>query len=246
MRNLKLTIEYNGSQFFGWQKQNGKRTVQGELESAIFALTKEKVIVEGSGRTDRGVHALGQVASLKINNKMPIKNFKTALNNLLPHDIRIKKVKKCEDDFHARFSAKKKTYCYVVQIGGEESAIKHALMGFYSYDVDFEKMRELSKLFIGKHNFKGFCSSDTNVTNFEREIFDFKVSKHGKVCKFEVTGNGFLYNMVRILVGTLLDCGRGKISEEDIRTALKTGDRSLSGKTMDPNGLYLKKVEYAK
>lgn len=246
MRNLKLTIEYNGSQFFGWQKQNGKRTVQGELETAIFSLTGEKVVVEGSGRTDRGVHALGQVATLKLENKMPVKNFKFALNNLLPDDVHIKKVEVCDDDFHARFSAKRKTYCYVVQVGGERSAIKHALMGFYPYEVDIEKIQNAIKLLIGKHNFKGFCSADTTVTNFEREIFDFRFSKKGRMCKFEVNGNGFLYNMVRILVGTLLDCGRGKITEKDIKTALETGDRSFAGKTMEPNGLYLKKVEYAK
>ncbi len=244
MRNLKLKIEYNGSDFFGWQKQENLRTVQGELEQAFLTLTNEKVSVEGSGRTDKGVHALGQVASVKIENKIPLKNLKRALNNLLPSDIRIAKVEAVEDDFHARFSAKRKTYRYVAKVGQSMGAIEHNTVGHYPYAVDFEKMKQASLLLIGKHNFKGFCSADTQVQNFEREIFDFTLSKRGNKIVFEVTGNGFLYNMVRILVGTILDLGRGKLTEEDIKKALKTGERKYAGITMPPQGLYLKKVEY--
>lgn len=244
MRNLKFVIEYNGGDFFGWQKQKGKRTVQGELERAFFELTKKKVSFEGSGRTDRGVHALGQVASVKTESNIPLKNIKTALNNLLPSDIRIVKAQLAKDDFHARFSAKKKTYVYVAKVGGERSAIDFKTVGYFPYEVDFAKMKNAAAQLVGKHNFKAFSSADTSVQNFEREIYDVKLSKRGKVFKFEITGNGFLYNMVRIIVGTLLDIGRGKLDENCIKNAFKNMDRNSLGKTMEPNGLYLKSVEY--
>ena len=244
MRNLKLTIEYNGANFSGWQKQNCKRTVQQTLEDAFLSLTGESVTVEGSGRTDKGVHALGQVASVQTENQMPLKNFKIALNDLLPADVTIKKVEKAEENFHARFSAKKKAYKYLVQIGGDRDAIKHDLVSFYPYQVELKRMQDTSKLLLGKHNFKGFCSAHTNVKNFEREIFDLKISKRGKIITFLVIGNGFLYNMVRIIVGTLLDVGRGKLSAENVKKALETGNRQYAGKTMSANGLYLQKVEY--
>lgn len=244
MKNLKFEIEYNGADFFGWQKQEGKRTVQGELERCFFELCKENVTFEGSGRTDRGVHALGQVASVKCENAIPLKNIKFALNNLLPDDIRIKKVEKVDDDFHARFSAKKKTYLYVVQVGGQRSAVLSKTIGFYPYEVDFEKMKNAAVQLVGKHNFKAFSSADTSVQNFEREVYMTKLSKRGRTIKFEITGNGFLYNMVRIIVGTLLDIGRGKLDEDCIKKAFKNLDRGTLGKTIEPNGLYLKSVKY--
>lgn len=237
-------IEYNGGDFFGWQKQNGKRTVQGELERCFFELSKEHVTFEGSGRTDRGVHALGQVASVKCECAIPLKNLKFALNNLLPNDIRIVKIEKAAEDFHARFSAKKKTYVYAVQAGGQRSAIDFKTMGFFPYEVDFEKMKRASAKLVGKHNFKAFSSADTSVQNFEREVYETKLSKRGKIIKFEITGNGFLYNMVRIIVGTLLDIGRGKLDEDCIEKAFKNQDRNSLGKTIEPNGLYLKSVKY--
>ncbi len=246
MKNVKLTIEYNGSRFSGWQKQENKRTVQGVIENAFSILTGQNLSVEASGRTDKGVHALAQVASVKFDCKIPLKKMKYALNNLLPNDVRVKKVEFTAEDFHARFSAKRKTYQYVVKVGGEPSAIDCDLVGFYQYIVDENKMSDCIKLLIGKHNFKGFCSANTQVTNFEREIFDITYQKKGKLFKFDVCGNGFLYNMVRIIVGTILDVGSGKITLENVKKALEFGDRSLAGKTMEPNGLYLKKVEYEK
>lgn len=244
MRSIKITVEYNGSLFSGWQKQKGKRTVQQELENAFFVLTNEKVSVEGSGRTDKGVHALGQVATVQLENKMPLANMKYALNNLLPGDIVVKKVENAPADFHARFSAKEKTYRYVVLVGGEKSAIENALVGYYPYEVNLEKMKSVSQFLVGKHNFKGFCSANTQVSNFEREIYAIDISKKGRRIVFEVTGNGFLYNMVRIIVGTLLEVGAERIDEERVKKALQTGERKYAGKTMQPNGLYLKKVLY--
>ncbi len=245
MRNLKFTIEYNGAGFFGWQKQAGKRTVQGVLEETFKKLTNEEVVFEGSGRTDRGVHALGQVASVKTDSVIPLKNIRPALNNLLPDDIQIKKVEAISEDFHARFSAKRKTYRYVVQVGGAKSAVKHDILAHFPYNVvDFENMKKAGQMLVGKHNFHAFCSSNTQVTNFEREIYSLKISKKGRIFTFEVCGNGFLYNMVRIIVGTLLDIGRGKIKIENISKAFETGNRKYAGQTMSPCGLYLKEVKY--
>lgn len=246
MKNVKLTIEYNGSRFSGWQKQNGARTIQEEIENAFLTLTGERVEVVGSGRTDKGVHAIAQVASVLFNCKIPLKNLKYALNNLLPMDIRIKKAEFEKDDFHARFSAKKKTYRYIVQIGGEQSAIHCDLVGFYPYQVDEKKIKRCINVLIGKHNFKGFCSSGTQATNFDREIYSIDYVKAGRIWKFDVCGNGFLYNMVRILVGTILDAGSEKISLEGVCMALEQGKREFAGRTMEACGLYLKKVEYEK
>ncbi len=249
MRNLKLTIEYNGANFSGWQKQNGKRTVQGELETAFAKLcpNENEIVVEGSGRTDSGVHALGQVASVKIENPIPTSKCKEVLNSLLPKDIRIKKVENAKDDFHARFSAKKKTYRYLVKLGEDVSAFEGDFVAVYSYkDVDIETMKSASKVLIGKHDFQAFCSADTSVTNFEREIYDIKIEQNKKMVVFEITGNGFLYNMVRIVAGTLLDFGRKRLSANDMTKIIESKDRRLAGQTMPACGLYLKKVEYEK
>ena len=197
MRNLKLTIEYNGANFSGWQKQNGKRTVQGELETAFTKLcpNENDIVVEGSGRTDSGVHALGQVASVKIENPIPTSRCKEVLNSLLPKDIRIKKVENAKDDFHARFSAKKKTYRYLVKLGEDVSAFEGDFIAVYPYkDVDIETMKSASKVLIGKHDFQAFCSADTSVSNFEREIFDIKIEQNKKMPIF------FLPPLFRVLV----------------------------------------------
>lgn len=248
MKNLKLTIEYNGANFCGWQKQKNKRTVQGELEKAFAKLCRKKegeICVEGSGRTDSGVHALGQVANVMIDSAIPIKKCKTVLNNLLPKDIRIRKVELAKSDFHARFSAKRKTYKYLVQLGGEISALKSGFVALYPYsDVSVETMQNVSKVLLGKHDFQSFCSADTTVTNFEREIYKIDISKSGKIVKFEITGNGFLYNMVRILVGTLLEFGRKNLSSAELEKVLNSKNRTLAGMTMPACGLYLKCVEY--
>ena len=242
-RNILILVEYNGANFFGWQKQKSKRTVQGVIEEKISLLTGEEVSLEGSGRTDKGVHALGQVATFLTHSPIPLQNLKVALNKLLPQDIVVKKVGLAPIDFHPRFSAKRKTYVYVVDTRKTRRAIDYDRVTYYPYKINFERMQSAGNIFIGRHNFKAFCASNATVKTFEREIFDLKIRKSASRIVFEITGDGFLYNMVRIIVGTLLQID--KIGEENIDMALKTGDRSLVGKTMPPNGLYLKNVEYA-
>lgn len=241
-RKILMVIEYNGAEFYGWQKQKGKRTIQGEIEEKIWQLLGEKCIVEGSGRTDKGVHALNQVATVEIESRIPLQNFKVALNKLLSDDVVIKKVKIVPASFHPRFQAKRKTYLYRVDLSKTRKALNHQLVTHYPFEINFERMKKASALLLGRHNFKGFCSSHTNVTNFEREIYAIEIKKAGNSLTFEITGNGFLYNMVRIIVGTLLEIQ--KVTEEGIVKALESGERKYLGKTMPPNGLYLKKVEY--
>ena len=222
MRRVLIKIEYDGREFYGFQKQAGKRTIQEELENALFKLTGEKIEVFASGRTDRGVHALDQAVHFDLNQTIPAKNIIVALNNLLPNDISVNSARYVKDDFNSRFDIKSKTYVYKIYNSNKKSAILADRSVFINYNLDIEKMIEASKLLIGKHNFKGFCASDTKVTNFEREIFDISIKKRGKYLTFEVTGSGFLYNMVRIIVGTLIDVGRGNLSNNDIEKALKT------------------------
>ena len=242
-----MTIEYNGANFSGWQKQNGKRTVQGELETAFTKLcpNENDIVVEGSGRTDSGVHALGQVASVKIENPIPTSRCKEVLNSLLPKDIRIKKVENAKDDFHARFSAKKKTYRYLVKLGEDVSAFEGDFIAVYPYkDVDIETMKSASKVLIGKHDFQAFCSADTSVSNFEREIFDIKIEQNKKMVVFEITGNGFLYNMVRIIAGVLVRVGRGFYEPEKVKELLEGGERTREAVTAPPQGLCLMEISY--
>lgn len=244
VHRVLLKIQYDGREFYGWQKQEGKRTIQAEIELALEKLTGEPVEVFGSGRTDRGVHALDQSAHFDLKINIPVKKLPEALNNLLPNDISIKSAKIVNKNFHARFDIKSKTYLYQVYNAKQKSAILANQSAFVNYELDIEKMRETAKLLIGKHDFKGFCCANTTVKDFVREIFDIDIKKRGKFLTFSVKGDGFLYNMVRIVVGTLIDVGRGLISEKEVLKALETGNRSYAGKTMPPEGLFLAKTEY--
>lgn len=244
MHRVLIKIEYDGREFYGWQKQPDKRTVQGEIENAIEKLTGVQTELFGSGRTDRGVHALDQAAHFDMEQNIPVKNLVQALNNLLPNDISITKAKIVKDNFHARYDIKKKTYLYQVYSSKTKSAILSNQSAYVSYELDVARMVEASKLLLGKHDFRGFCCADTHVKDFVREIYDIKISKKGKFIQFKVTGSGFLYNMVRIIVGTLVEIGRGKLTNEDIKKALETGNRSFSGMTMPPEGLFLARTYF--
>lgn len=245
MKRYFLKIEYNGKDFSGFQSQTGQRTVQGEFENALEKLFDEKISITASGRTDAGVHALDQAIHFDLKNNIPADKLKLALNDILPDDIAVKKVKIVKDNFNARFDIKKKTYLYVLRCGNEKDAISHAEIVSVKYDIDIKKLNEIKDVFVGKHNFKGFCSAKTQVKDFEREIYDIKIVKSKNVVKFYITGNGFLYNMIRILVGTMVDYAIGKLTKEKILLALKNGERKNAGKTMPPQGLYLYKTFFS-
>lgn len=242
MKRMLIKIAYDGTNFHGWQKQEGLRTVQGEIEKAIWDAFKMQAEVFASGRTDAGVHAFGQMAHFDVEDSCPTRKIKTVLNRILPPDIQILSAKKVTPDFHARFDAKAKTYLYKI-CKGEKNCFLANRVAFVK-ELDEKKLEEIASIFIGEHNFKGFCSSQTSASNFVRKIFSINISKKKNNIDIEITGNGFLMNMVRILVGTMVDYSLGKLSKDKILNALENGQRSTSGRTMPPQALYLKKVQY--
>ena len=243
MRNIKITIQYNGKNYCGWQKQNNSPGIQGTIEKAIFDITREEVKITGSGRTDAGVHALGQVANFKINSQIPVDRIPNALNAKLPKDISIVKAEEVDEDFHSRYSAKKKTYRYQIYNSLYRSPIYADISYPVKYDLDIDKMKKEAKSLIGTYDFKGFMSSGSSVTDTVRTIYNIEVSKSEDLIIIEIEGNGFLYNMVRIIAGTLVDIGRGRITE-NMSTIIKSKSRSMAGHTAPAHGLFLKKVDY--
>ena len=246
MRNIKLTIEYDGKEFNGWQKQPNKLNIQGEIERAIQEITKEeKIELNASGRTDAGVHALGQVANFKTNSKMPVEKFPIAINTKVKKSIVIKNAEEVPERFHSRYNCKQKTYRYIINNSEYGSAIYRNQEYHVPIKLDVEEMKKAVKFFEGEHDFKGFKASGTSSKNSVRKIFKTKVELHDDSRIYiELTGSGFLYNMVRIISGTLVDVGLGKIKAEDIPEIILSGDRQMAGKTLPPQGLYLLKVEY--
>ena len=244
MRNIKLTIEYDGKCYNGWQKQPNKLNIQGEIERAIYNITKEEVDLIGSGRTDAGVHALGQVANFKTNSQISIEKLPLAINSQLKNSIVIKEAEEVNERFHSRYNAKHKTYRYIINNSKCGTAIYRNLEYSYPFKLDAEKMKQASKYFEGEHDFKAFKSSGTSSKNSVRTIYKAIVKQEGEKIIIELTGNGFLYNMVRIIAGTLLDVGLGKIQPEEIPEMIESKDRQRAGKTLPAHGPYLVEVKY--
>ena len=244
MRNIKLTIEYDGKEFNGWQKQPNKLNIQGEIERAIKEITGEEVELIASGRTDAGVHSLGQIANFKTNSSIPVEKIPIALNTKLKQSIRILRAEEVEERFHSRYNCKRKTYRYIINNSKNGTAIYRNFEYNFSQELDIEKMKEAVKFFVGEHDFKGFKASGTSSKSSVRTIYSAIVYKEGERIIIELTGNGFLYNMVRIISGTLLEVGIGKILPEEIKSIINSKDRTRAGKTLPPQGLYLVKVEY--
>ena len=244
MRNIKLTIEYDGKDFNGWQKQPTKLNIQGTIEQAIKQITGEEVQLNASGRTDAGVHAFGQVANFKTNSQIPIEKFAIAINSRLKRSIVIKKAEEVDERFHSRLNCKKKTYRYIINNSPEGTAIYRNLETHIPQKLDVDKMQEAVKYFEGEHDFKAFKASGTSSKSSVRIIYKAEVYKEGDRVFIELTGNGFLYNMVRIIAGTLVDVGIGKIKPDEIPKIIKMQKRENAGKTLPPNGLYLLRVMY--
>ena len=244
MRNIKLTIEYDGREFNGWQKQPNKLNIQGNIEKVISDITKEEIEIIGSGRTDAGVHALGQVANFKTNSAIPIEKFAIAINSRLKKSIVIKKAEEVDERFHSRYNCKQKTYRYIINNSETGSAIYRDLEYNIKNPLDVEKMQEASKYFVGEHDFSAFKASGTSSKSSVRTIYSAKIEKEGERIIIELTGNGFLYNMVRIISGTLVEVGLGKIKPEQIPEIIQSKNRQNAGKTLPPYGLYLVEVNY--
>ena len=244
MNNYKVTIEYLGKNYSGWQIQEGKTTIEGEITRAVKEISGEEAIIVGSGRTDAGVRAIGQVANFKIEKEFEPTKLIMALNNHLPQDISIKSAELVSDDFNARFSAKRKTYEYYFYV----SPVRSSIFDEFALQVkraDTSKMQQACKHFVGEHDFSSFVASNSGKTNFVRTIFDAKIEcVEGNLHKLIICGNGFLYNMVRIIMGTIILAGEGKIEPSDIAKIIEAKDRTKAGKTVSPVGLCLASVEY--
>ncbi len=245
MRNIKLIIEYDGRGFNGWQKQPNKLNIQGEIERAIFQITGEEVDLIASGRTDAGVHSLGQTANFKTNSNIPIEKFAIAINSKLKRSIRIQSAEEVDERFHSRYSVKSKRYRYTINNSEFGSAIYRDMEYHFPIKLDVEKMKIAAKYFEGEHDFKAFKASGTSSKSSVRKIYKAEVieGENGRIY-IELTGNGFLYNMVRIIAGTLLEVGTGKILPEEIISIISDGERTKAGKTLPPNGLCLMEVIY--
>ncbi|MGY0431309.1 tRNA pseudouridine(38-40) synthase TruA [Bacillus rugosus] len=243
---LKCTISYDGHLFNGYQVQPGKRTVQDELEKALAVLhkSKDRIPVVSSGRTDSGVHAAGQVIHFDTSLSIPAERWPYALNALLPDDIAVKQAEIADDGFHARFSAVKKEYRYFVYTEKYPDVFKRHYAYHFSYHLNVQNMREAAKHLIGTHDFTSFCATKTEVQDKVRTIYELDWTETDDGLQMRITGSGFLYNMVRIIVGTLLDAGIGKISPADVKSMLEAKDREAAGRTAPGHGLYLWNVYY--
>ncbi len=240
----KVTLAYDGKNYAGFQSQTNAVAIQDIVERAIERVFGEKIRIIMSSRTDAGVHALGQVFHFDSDKEKDEGKLKFSLNSLLPDDIHVTQVKQVSRDFHARYSVKKKTYEYLINIGEYDVFLKgRAYQCFYKLDVDL--MKEGAKLFVGEHDFTSFnTSSLKEYPNQVRNITEFSITRKKDLLKIRVTSSGFLRNMVRIMVGTLIDLGRGKKSLEDVKNMLEYPNKSTRRYNADPNGLYLVKIFY--
>ncbi len=247
MRNIKAVIQYDGSRYFGFQAQLNPEqlpTVQEALEEAIGGLLKEKTRVYSAGRTDRGVHALGQVVNFYTESLIPVEKLARAINQHLPVDVYIRSVEEVASTFHARKSALGKHYQYRVWNSDEKTVFGNQYFYHYPGSLDDELMQEACKLLEGTHNYQGFSAAGSTVKSFVRTVYDMNMRRNGDWLTFDVYGNGFLYNMVRIMVGTVLDIGLHRKKVDVIPQVLATQNRHLAGRTAPASGLYLKNVFY--
>lgn len=244
MKNIKLIMEYDGTSYHGWQKQNNAVTVQGTIEACIEKITGEHSPLTGASRTDQGVHALGQVANFKTSSPIPVDKFPFVLNAALPDDICIKKAELVDDSFHSRYDAKGKKYKYLIYNSPYPSALLRNRAYHVPARLDIEKMRKAAERFLGTHDFSAFKAAGGSAKTSERTITDVSLIKNEELITFEIKGDGFLYNMVRIIVGTLIYVGMGKIEPDDVTTIINSKDRTKAGKTVGPQGLYLVEVYY--
>lgn len=248
MRNIKITIEYNGTDLSGWQYQPGPygRTVQGDIEKALKIIFKENIRVQGSGRTDAGVHAAGQVANFKIDSKMKPEEIVRALNGNLRDDITILSAEDVSEKFHSQYSAKRKTYRYTILNRATRPALEKDFVWYVQYKINVAAMRKEAKTFIGRHDFRSFTATDPgNIEkNTIRKVDILDIRKKGDLITFEITANGFLYKMVRNIVGTLLAVGTGALPPGAVKEILKAKSRLAARETAPAKGLRLVKVEY--
>ena len=239
-----ITFSYDGSKYYGYQKQPSKKTIQKEIEDVLFQLNSNKeVIISASGRTDSGVHALNQKAHFVLDNNFEPEKLKYTMNKMLSSSIYIKKVEHVNDDFHARFDVKRKKYTYKINIG-EYNPLEYDYILQYNKPLNVEDMKKAIKFFEGKHNFKSFTKIDEEKESYEREIFETSVNVKENIISITFVGSGFMRYMVRNMVGLLVEIGSSKRNYDCVMDILKKEDRKESGITIAANGLYLEDVYY--
>jgi tRNA pseudouridine38-40 synthase len=244
-QNYRLTIEYDGGAFHGWQKQKDHRTVQGEIEAALRIMTDRKTVINGSGRTDAGVHAYGQVANFKSDAGFDPQVFLRGLNSLLPEDVVIQDCRTVDEDFHARYDVKRKCYEYRILNREVPSPLLRRRVWFVRQTLDVRAMMSAARTLVGSHDFKSFEGSGSPRSSSIRNVLKAELQQTDTaVLVFRIEADGFLRFMVRNIVGTLVDVGRGKLSPEMFAQILAAGDRGLAGATAPPQGLYLMRVVY--
>ncbi len=243
-RNIKLTLEYDGENYHGWQRQPQMTTIQGVIEETLAGILQEKVNLIGAGRTDAGVHARGQVANFKTQSYLPLKNLKAALNSLLPGDIVARHAALVPDDFHARYQAKSKIYCYTILNSPLPSPFSGKYAYFFPHSLDITAMKRAAKFLVGRHDFSSFRGAGASREDYSRKMKRLRISTEKTFVLLSMEADGFLYNMVRIMAGTLVEVGRGKIAAEEVEKILRARDRRQAGPTLPARGLCLLKVKY--
>jgi tRNA pseudouridine38-40 synthase len=242
VRNIKLLIEYDGTSYAGWQRQENARTIQGEVESALFQIFQENVNVSGAGRTDAGVHARGQVANFRTTSQLTLSEIRGGLNGILPDDIVVNKVMEAPLNFHARYSAKERAYAYYI------TRAPSALMRYYSwyvkYHLDLDHMQRASSAILGTHSFESFCRVNADVEHHRCTVSVAHWQKEGENLVFKIRADRFLHGMVRSLVGTMVDVGRGYTSYDEFLIILEQKDRKKAGMSAPAKGLVLEEVFY--
>lgn len=247
MRNLKLEIEYEGTDYCGWQIQSHnkqKKSIQEILEKTLRKILQEKIRLIASGRTDAGVHALAQVANFKTNSPIPLIKLQKALNSLLPDDIVVKGIEEVNPEFHSRFAVKSKVYRYTILNRPYPSVFLRNRAYFYPHPLDINLMHRESRCLLGRHNFRAFQASDKVGRDSIRTIKKLKIAKDKDLIYIDIEADGFLYNMTRNIIGTLIEIGRGRFLPGTLKKILFSKNRKLAGPTVPGQGLYLLKVKY--
>lgn len=245
MTNYGIKLQYDGTRYSGWQKQgNTDNTIQGKLEAVLSKMTETKIEVHGSGRTDAGVHAMAQVANFKCDTTNSMDEIMKYLNEYLPLDIRVTSIWEAAPRFHARLNASKKHYRYILDTNENQDVFTRKLVTHMPGDYDLDAMEEAAKILCGEHDFKSFCENKHMKKPTKRTIYDINITEKDGVLTFDFTGNGFLYHMVRVLTGTLIEVGLHKKRPTDVEHILIAKSRPAAGFTAPPQGLYLVDVEY--
>lgn len=245
MKRVKLTVAYDGTEYHGWQLQNNGITIESELNRCLSELLGEQIQVIGASRTDAGVHALGNVAVFDTECRMPAEKMSYALNQRLPEDIRIQRSEEVAPDWHPRRCESRKTYEYRIYHGEFPMPVKR-LYSYFTYQLlDVDSMRRAAVFLEGEHDFRSFCQTGAQVESTVRTLYSVEIEEQGAELVIRVCGNGFLYNMVRIIAGTLIEVGRGRRRPEDMTAVLQAADRSAAGPTAPAHGLTLIKYEFS-